>query len=157
MRRRAVLQSLAAGTSAAAIALAGCNALGNSGGTCGTPDGELQAALPGGRGVSRQSVDTNNSAQEVGGARRHVFGSYETDDGETMLFIIGEYTSETTAREAAEDKEIWAVYGDEMTGHVVVKQFAYVVLGPSQSAVEDLMAAAGPLNESCVEDEIAFL
>lgn len=156
MRRRAVLRSMAATAAVAAGGLAGCNTTNGNGGECATPNGDLEAVLPRGNGFSNPSVDSNNNATEVGGARTHVIGSYVTDD-RTYLFIIGEYESNSAAETAASTEENWADFGYEVTGYIVAGKYAYVAMGPDESSVTDLMTAAGPLTEACVDDELTFL
>jgi hypothetical protein len=156
MRRRGVLQSMAAATTATAVALAGCNGTGGNGNGCGTPNGDLAAALPRGNGFTNPSVDANNNASEVGGATEHVLGSYVTDE-ETYLFVIGRYDSNSDARTAASTEDNWLDFGYDVTGYVVVEEYAYVALGPDESTVADLLAAAGPLNADCVDSELTVL
>ncbi|WP_340100236.1 hypothetical protein [Salinibaculum salinum] len=156
MRRRAVLRSLTAVTAAAATGLAGCSTNSTtSTNPCGTPSGDLQRALPRGNGYEDPSVDTNSNATEVGGATEHALGSYVTDD-ENFLFVISEFESEDDATAAASTEQNWADFGYNTTGYVVVNQYAYVAMGPSESSVTDLMAAAGPLNDDCAGEEIVF-
>jgi hypothetical protein len=157
MRRRAVLQSLTAVTAAATAGLAGCSTDGTTSTTpCGTPSGDLQRALPRGNGYDDPSVDTNNNATEVGGATEHALGSYITDD-ENFLFVISKFESDDDAIAAASTEQNWAGFGYNATGYIVVDQYAYVAMGPNESSVADLMAAAGPLNDDCVSEKIVFL
>jgi len=156
MRRRAVLQSVAAATAASAVGLAGCNGADGNGDGCGTPNADLAAALPRGNGFTDPSVDTNNSASEVGGATEHVIGSYVTDD-QTYLFVIGRYESHSAAQSAASTEENWVGFGYDVTGYVVVEEYAYVAMGPDEATVSDLMTAAGPLNADCVDSELTIL
>lgn len=155
MQRRAVLQSLAGVTAATAAGLAGCNTtVGGDG--CGTPNGDLEAALPRGNDFGSPSVDTDNNGTEVGGARDNVLGGYVTDE-ETYLFVIGEYDSEDTARTAARTRENWVGFGYDTTGYIVVDAYAYVAMGPDEGSVTELMADAGPLDSDCANDKISFL
>lgn len=156
MHRRAVLRSLTAVTAATAAGLAGCQTDSGSTKRCGTPNGDLRSALPRGDGFTNPSVDTNNNATEVGGANTHVLGSYITDD-ENYLFVIAKYDSNGGAKAAAAAEENWTGFGYPVTGYVVVETYAYVAMGPTESNVTDLMAAAAPLNENCATDEITFL
>jgi hypothetical protein len=156
MQRRAVLQSLTAVTAATATGLAGCSTSSESGPQCGTPGEDLESALPRGDGFDNPSVDSNNNASEVGGAREHVLGSYVSGD-ETHLFVIGRYDSEEAADTAASTDENWVTYGYATTGYLVVGEYAYVAMGPNESSVTDLMAAAGPLNDHCARERIVFL
>jgi|AntRauTorcE11898_2_1112593.scaffolds.fasta_scaffold25245_2 hypothetical protein len=156
MRRRAVLRSLAAVTAAATAGLAGCSTDDTtSTNPCGTPSGDLQSALPRGNGYGDPSVDTNNNATEMGGATQHAIGSYITDD-ENFLFVISEFESNDDATAAASTEENWADFGYDVTGYIVVGKYAYVAMGPNESSVTDLMAAAGPLNDECVDENIVF-
>lgn len=157
MNRRTVLQSLAAATAATAPALAGCGGDVGQNKTCDTPNDDLTSALPRGGEFGDPSIDENNSATEVGGAKQHVIGGYITDDDENLLFVIGEYELETRARGVASNGSHWESFGYETTGYIVVEEYAYVVMGPSESKVQELMARAGPLNSECVKDEITFL
>lgn len=154
MQRRVVLQSLTVAT-AATVGVAGCSTDTDDRNPCGTPSGDLESALPSGNGFNNPSVDANNNATEVGGATRHVLGSYITDD-QNFLFVISEHESNSDAREAARSEEIWGDFGYNVTGYIVVDQYAYVAMGPTESSVTDLMAAAGPLNEECANDYIVF-
>jgi hypothetical protein len=142
-------------TAATTAGLAGCNTTGGNGNGCGTPNGDLEAALPRGNGFNDPSIDTNNNATEVGGAREHVLGGYTTNDG-TYLFVIGEYDSNSAARAAASTQENWADFGYAVTGYVVVDTYAYVAMGSDEQSVTDLMAAAGPLNSDCADSELEF-
>lgn len=151
MQRRAVLESLTAVTAG----LAGCSTDGSGPNPCGTPSGDLQSALPRENGYDDPSVDTNNNATEVGGATDHVLGGYVTDD-ENFLFVVSEYESNVDARAAASAEQNWVDFGYNVTGYVVVDEYAYVAMGPNESSVTDLMAAAGPLNDDCASDEIEF-
>jgi hypothetical protein len=154
MRRRDVLGSLAVTTVAG---LAGCPASGGGGNpTCETPSGELTDALPRSGKYSDPAVDENDSATEVGGATRHVIASYQTG-GETYLFVIGRYDSGRTAREAATDRETWSDYSDGVVGSLVVDTVAYVVMGPNEGGVRELMAQAGPLDDACIEENLTIL
>jgi hypothetical protein len=156
MKRRAVLRSLTAATAATAVGLAGCNGTGENGTQCGTPNGDLEAALPRGDGFDNPSVDTNNNATEVGGATEHVLGSYVTDD-ETHLFVIGRYESNSAAWTAATTEDNWLGFGYDVAGYVVAEEYAYVAMGPNESSVTDLMTAAGPLDADCVDSELSVL
>jgi hypothetical protein len=156
MERRAVLRSVTAATAATAVGLAGCNGTDEDGTQCGTPNGDLQAALPRGDGFNNPSVDTNNNATEVGGATEHVLGSYVTDDT-TYLFVIANYESHSAAQTAATTEDNWLGFRYDVTGYIVVETYAYVAMGPDESSVTDLMTAAGPLDADCVTNEIAFL
>lgn len=159
MQRRAVMRLLSTATAGAVAGLAGCSSSGNGEDKpvqCNTPAGDLEVALPRGGKFSQPTVDTNNSASEIGGAERHVLGSYRTDD-ETYLFFIAEYVSGEAARDAATDEEIWASFDDHVTGYVVIEEYAYVVMGPTESDVRELMTQAGPLGDNCVGERITFL
>lgn len=153
MQRRAVLRSLSA---TAAIGLAGCPLGDSSEPQCGTPGENLEGALPSSGKYSNPTVDANNTAEEVSGATRHVLASYRTEEG-NYLFVIGEYASDDAAREAGSDEETWSSYGDDIVGALVVDTYVYVVMGPDQEGVRELMAAADPLNEACVEENITIL
>ncbi len=155
MQRRAVLESLTAVTAAATAGLAGCSSDSTSTNPCGTPDGDLESALPRGNGYDDPSVDTNNNASEVGGATEHALGSYIADDA-NFLFVIGKHESDGDAITAASSEENWADFGYNVTGYITVAEYAYVAMGPNESSVTDLMAAAGPLNADCATDEIMF-
>jgi hypothetical protein len=156
MQRRAVLQTLAAVTTATAAGLAGCTTTDRNGNGCGTPNGDLEAALPRGDDFNNPSIDTNNNATEVGGAKEHVLGSYIMDE-KTYLFAIGNYDSNSVARTAATTEENWAGFGYNVTGYVVVDTYAYVAMGPDEESVTELMTAAGPLNSDCANSEISFV
>ena len=153
MERRAVLRSLAAATAAG---LVGCSATGGDENGCGTPNGDLEAALPRGNGFDSPSVDTNNNATEVGGATEHVLGGYVTGE-ETYLFVIGRYDSNRSARTAASTEDNWTGYGYDATAYVVVGTYAYVAMGPDEGSVTNLMSAAGPLTTDCANSEITYL
>lgn len=155
MQRRAVLKSLTAATAAATAGLAGCSTDSTSTNPCGTPDGDLRSALPRENGYDDPSVDTNNNASEVGGATEHALGSYVIDE-ENFLFVISKYESNSDATTAASSEQNWADFGYNVTGYIAVDEYAYVAMGPNESSVTDLMAAAGPLNADCATDEIVF-
>jgi hypothetical protein len=156
MQRRDVLQSLTTVAAATAAGLAGCNTTDGDGGGCRTPNGGLGAALPRGNGFNDPSIDSNNSATEVGGATEHVLGGYTTDD-ETYLFVIAEYESNAAARTAASTEDNWLSFGYNVTGYVVVDNYTYVAMGADETNVTDLMTAAGPLTADCANNEISFL
>jgi len=155
MRRRDLLGSLAA---AMAVGSAGCQYVGGDSDEpmCSTPNGELRDALPSSGEYSNPSIDDNNTAEEVSGATQHVFASYQTDDGR-FLFVIGQYDTPREARDAATDSDTWMAYADGVVGTLAVDSYAYVVMGPDEAGVRNLLAEADPLNEACVEENITIL